>query len=37
MISLSIKKGCQKEKFKDDAEANALLGRPMLNEWAIKL
>ena len=27
----------QKEKFKDDAEANALLGRPMENEWAIKI
>lgn len=25
------------EKFKNDAEANALLGRPMLNEWAIKI
>ncbi len=27
----------KKEKFKNDAEANALLGRPMLNEWAIKI
>ena len=27
----------KKEKFKDDAEANALLGRSMLNEWAIKI
>ncbi|HUS00079.1 MAG TPA: Gfo/Idh/MocA family oxidoreductase [Chitinophagaceae bacterium] len=27
----------KKEKFKDDAEANALLGRPMLNEWGIKI
>ena len=27
----------EKEKFKDDVEANALLGRPMLNEWAIKI
>jgi hypothetical protein len=27
----------EKEKFKDDGEANALLGRPMLNEWAIKI
>lgn len=27
----------KKEKFKNDAEANALLGRPMLNEWGIKL
>lgn len=27
----------QKEKFKNDAEANALLKRPMLNEWGIKL
>ncbi len=26
-----------KELFTDDDEANALLGRPMLNEWAIKL
>jgi hypothetical protein len=29
--------GSQKEKFKDDDEANALLGRSMLNEWAIKI
>ncbi len=27
----------KKELFKNDAEANALLGRPMLNEWAIKI
>lgn len=27
----------EEEKFKNDAEANALLGRPMLNEWAIKI
>ncbi len=27
----------KKEKFKNDAEANALLGRPMLNEWGIKI
>jgi hypothetical protein len=27
----------KKEKFKNDAEANALLGRSMLNEWAIKI
>ena len=27
----------KKEKFKDDAEANSLLGRSMLNEWAIKI
>jgi predicted dehydrogenase len=26
-----------KELFKNDPEANALLGRPMLNEWAIKM
>ncbi len=26
-----------KEQFKNDAEANALLGRPMLKEWAVKL
>jgi len=27
----------KEEKFKKDAEANVLLGRPMLNEWAIKI
>ena len=27
----------RKEQFKKDPEANALLGRPMLNEWGIKL
>jgi predicted dehydrogenase len=27
----------KKESFKNDAEANALLGRPMLNEWKIKI
>nr|WP_026261936.1 Gfo/Idh/MocA family oxidoreductase [Spirosoma panaciterrae] len=27
----------KKEQFKGDAEANALLGRPMKNEWAIKI
>ncbi len=27
----------KKELFANDAEANALLGRPMLNEWAIKI
>jgi hypothetical protein len=27
----------KKETFKNDPEATALLGRPMLNEWAIKL
>lgn len=27
----------KKELFKNDAEANTLLGRKMLNEWAIKL
>jgi predicted dehydrogenase len=27
----------QQEQFKNDAEANALLGRPMLNEWGIKI
>ncbi len=26
-----------KEQFKDDKEANALLGRPMLNDWKIKI
>lgn len=27
----------KKETFKNDKEANALLGRPMLNEWGIKI
>ena len=27
----------KKEKFKNDTEANALLGRPLLNEWKIKI
>lgn len=27
----------KKEMFKNDKEANALLGRPMLNEWGIKM
>jgi predicted dehydrogenase len=27
----------KKELFKNDPEANALLGRPMLNEWGIKI
>jgi predicted dehydrogenase len=27
----------KKEEFKNDKEANALLGRPMNNEWAIKI
>ncbi|AOW10095.1 Gfo/Idh/MocA family protein [Flavobacterium gilvum] len=27
----------EKEKFDNDSEANALLGRPMSNEWGIKL
>ena len=27
----------KEEKFEKDAEANVLLGRPMLNEWAIKI
>jgi predicted dehydrogenase len=27
----------KKEQFKKDKEANALLGRPMLNEWGIKI
>jgi predicted dehydrogenase len=27
----------KKEKFKNDVEADALLRRPMLNEWAIKI
>lgn len=27
----------KKETFRNDAEANALLGRPMKNEWAIRL
>ena len=36
-IKRPLKWDPKKEKFKDDAEANALLGRPMLNEWAIKI
>ena len=27
----------KKEQFRNDAEANALLGRPMKNEWGIKI
>ena len=40
-IAYQIKRPLQwdpeKEKFKNDEEANALLGRPMKNEWAIKI
>jgi predicted dehydrogenase len=36
-LKRSLKWNPKKEKFKKDAEANALLGRPMLNEWAIKI
>ena len=40
-IAYQLKRGLQwdpaKEIFKNDDEANALLGRPMLNEWGIKI
>jgi len=36
-VKRPLKWNPKKEKFKKDAEANALLGRPMLNEWAIKI
>lgn len=40
-IAYQLKRSLQwdpvKELFTNDEEANALLGRPMLNEWAIKL
>jgi hypothetical protein len=36
-LKRSLKWSPEKEKFKHDEEANALLGRPMLNEWAIKI
>jgi predicted dehydrogenase len=36
-VKRPLKWDAKKEKFKDDAEANALLGRSMLNEWAIKI
>ena len=36
-LNRPLKWNPRKEKFKNDAEANALLGRPMQNEWAIKM
>lgn len=36
-LNRPLKWNPKKEKFKNDDEANALLGRPMLNEWGIKL
>lgn len=36
-VKRPLKWNPKKEKFKKDGEANALLGRPMLNEWAIKI
>ena len=36
-LKRSLKWDPRKEKFKKDKEANALLGRPMLNEWGIKI
>ena len=36
-LKRSLKWNPKKEKFKNDDEANALLGRPMRNEWAIKI
>ena len=36
-VKRSLKWDPKKEKFESDSEANALLGRPMLNEWAIKI
>ena len=32
-----LKWNTKKEKFRKDGEANALLGRPMLNDWRIKI
>jgi predicted dehydrogenase len=32
-----LKWNAKKERFRNDSEANALLGRPMRNEWAIKI
>jgi predicted dehydrogenase len=37
LVKRPLKWNPKKEKFKKDGEANALLGRPMLNEWAIKI
>ncbi|ADB40975.1 Gfo/Idh/MocA family protein [Spirosoma linguale] len=36
-LNRSLQWNPKKEQFKNDAEANALLGRPMKNEWGIKL
>jgi len=36
-LNRSLKWDPVKELFTNDEEANSLLGRPMLNEWAIKL
>ncbi len=36
-LNRSLKWNPKKEMFLNDKEANALLGRPMLNEWGIKI
>ncbi|MCX6213987.1 Gfo/Idh/MocA family oxidoreductase [Spirosoma sp.] len=36
-LNRSLQWNPKKEQFKNDAEANALLGRPMKNEWGIKI
>ena len=36
-VKRPLKLDPKKEKFKDDTEANVFSGRPMLNEWAIKI
>ncbi len=36
-LNRKLKWDPKKEQFKKDKEANALLGRPMLNEWGIKI
>ena len=36
-LKRSLQWNPEKERFKHDTEANVLLGRPMLNEWAIKI
>ena len=36
-LNRSLKWNPKKEMFLNDKEANAMLGRPMLNEWAIKI
>ena len=35
-LKRSLEWNPKKETFKNDAEANALLGRPLLDEWSIK-